>query len=512
LTSEDLSRRATIFFAAAGTVLYVLLRLRGFSDACLWFDEVFSIHAAGMAWSEFFPFIALDIVHPPLSYILLKLWILPEAGDIRWLRLFPVFFSVLALLPIWLLSREMRLGPAAVASVFLFLAFNGTLIKYAQEVRMYAVLFCLSAFSGWAFLRFYKKGKGFFTLVVVNALMVYTHYFGWFIVGAEVMAIVVWQRIKTRRVLAMVGVEAALFAPWALYVLSVAEGAAALRQNIGWAEAPGFSALVGFFFDLTEPVYFQSSSADVHTFWPFSLPVAAACIGLLAALAVDWRNKSEEERGTVKRLAMMFAFPIVCAFALSVASPLSVWGTRHLLVSVVPLTLLIGAAVQSVSLGFLRNSVAIVMAVLFLGALGADAMRPEKRFVWCGWESFAAGVEPGRRVYLYEDLAAYQFWFARQDPSIEVFLVEDAEGVSEDKAYFMPRGFDEVTKVSEREIAGEEFFVAYAAESFDDTKAPLANLRARGYRFSEPQVFDGGAQRGFFVKVRMEFPPGASPR
>lgn len=496
-----------IFFAATavGTLVYVALRLRGYADSCLWFDEIFSVHAAGMPWGSMLPFVAMDIVHPPLSYILLKFWMLVEPSDIRWLRLFPLFISVLTLLPIAVLMHKMKLGPAAVLTVLLFLAFNGTLIKYAQEVRMYSLLFCLSAFSAWAFLRFLKMGKGFVALIIVNALMVYTHYFGWFIVLGEVLAVAIWQRIKLRRTLLMLGIDIALFLPWGLYVYSKVEGMDSMRQSIGWQEAPGFSALVGFFFDLTEPVYFQASSAEAATYWPFSVPVLIACVGLVASLAYDWKNKSQEDRNTALRLTLMFGFPIVCAFVLSVASPLSIWGTRHLLVSAATLSMLMGFALNSLRAPLLRGGVATLLVLLFVGALVADHMRPERRYLWCGWNSFAKGMDKtGGKVYLFEDLAAYQFWFSKEDPSLQVYLVEDAEDMREDKAYFLPRGFEEVRKVSESEITGDEFFLAYAAESFDDTKAPLKKLRARGYRFSEPQIFDTGRQRSFLVRVRRE--------
>lgn len=503
--SDDFNKKLFFAIAAAGTVVYTLLRLRGYADSCLWFDEVFTVHAAGMPWGSMFPFVAKDIVHPPLSYILLKLWMMVEPSDISWLRLFPLVIAVLTLLPLTVVMKEMKLGPAAAVTVFLFLAFNGTLIKYAQEVRMYSLLFCLSAFSGWAFLKFFKMGKGFVALVIVNALMVYTHYFGWFIVIGEVLAIAIWQRIKVRRALVMLAINAALFLPWGLYVYSKVEGMEAMRQNIGWAEAPGLSALVGFFFDLTEPVYFQLSSSEPSSIWPFSVPVLVACIGLLASLGFDWKNKSDEERNTALRLGLLFGFPIVCAFVLSVTSPLSIWGTRHLLVSAATLSLLMGFALNSLRIPALRAGLAGLLVVLFMGALAADQMRPERRYVWCGWNSFAQGMQTGGgKVYLFEDLAAYQFWFSKEDPELDVYLVEDAEGVSEDKAYFIPRGFDEIKKVSESEMTGDEFFVAFSAAAFDDTVPPLKALRARGYRFYDRQMFDGGEMKAFLVRAKLE--------
>ncbi|MBK8149346.1 MAG: hypothetical protein IPK58_14375 [Acidobacteria bacterium] len=58
-----------IFLLAA----YVVLRFWRLEDSCLWFDEIFSVHAASMPWSGILGFVAQDLIHPPLFYVLLKL-------------------------------------------------------------------------------------------------------------------------------------------------------------------------------------------------------------------------------------------------------------------------------------------------------------------------------------------------------------------------------------------------------------------------------------------------------
>jgi hypothetical protein len=54
--------------------LYVAARLWRLTGACLWFDELFSVHAARHTWSGLWGFVAADLIHPPLFYALLKLW------------------------------------------------------------------------------------------------------------------------------------------------------------------------------------------------------------------------------------------------------------------------------------------------------------------------------------------------------------------------------------------------------------------------------------------------------
>src|SRR2546421_12581670 len=99
-------------FAAFAIVLlaYIATRFWGLTASCLWFDEIFSIHAAEHSWTSLFHFVAADLIHPPLFYVLLKLWITVGGESLFWLRLFPVTFAILSLVPFLLLCRELKLG------------------------------------------------------------------------------------------------------------------------------------------------------------------------------------------------------------------------------------------------------------------------------------------------------------------------------------------------------------------------------------------------------------------
>jgi len=63
--------------------LYVGVRTWKLTATCLWFDEIFSIHAAEHSWKEIWQFVALDLIHPPLFYALLKVWI-AICGESLW--------------------------------------------------------------------------------------------------------------------------------------------------------------------------------------------------------------------------------------------------------------------------------------------------------------------------------------------------------------------------------------------------------------------------------------------
>ncbi|HZB45808.1 MAG TPA: glycosyltransferase family 39 protein, partial [Pyrinomonadaceae bacterium] len=134
--------------------LYVAARLWRLDATCLWFDELFGVHAARHTWGGMLRFVAADLIHPPLFYALLKIWVAAGGESLLWLRLFPALTSFAAIVPFLLLARELRLGAKEVTPALLLLAANGYLIKYAQEVRMYSLLLLLALTSFWMFVRF----------------------------------------------------------------------------------------------------------------------------------------------------------------------------------------------------------------------------------------------------------------------------------------------------------------------------------------------------------------------
>lgn len=105
-----LSEKSWLIIIGLIGLIYVALRIWRLTDSCLWFDEIFSVHAAEHDWRELFWFVAQDLIHPPFFYVLLKIWTAIGGTDLFWLRFFPVFFSIAAIAPFVLLCRQLKLS------------------------------------------------------------------------------------------------------------------------------------------------------------------------------------------------------------------------------------------------------------------------------------------------------------------------------------------------------------------------------------------------------------------
>lgn len=479
--------------------IYFAVRVWRLTDSCLWFDEIFSVHSAEHPWDSILSFVALDLIHPPLFYVLLKLWIGIGGEGLLWLRLFPVVFSVLAIFPFIALCRELKLSQWTQVLALFLLAINGSLIKYAQEVRMYSPLLCLSLLSIWLFARYFFRDKSFIPLVVVNLLLVYTHYFGWFVIASEVAAILIFQRKNIRRIAAMAGIVAVGFLPWVLAVWQAAQAGSSVGQNIGWVSRPGLLSIVQFVLGVVEPIYYQASSAEPISILRVSVPVLLFTGVAVTLYFSNWRDRAECQREAVSLLGLLIAVPVAVAFIVSWLMPYSIWGTRHLTIVFAPFAILAATAVMRLSVNWLRTTT-LSMLVMFAGyAFVVQAGRPVQIPTWCGFDAIAKEIvaPQGAPVYAFEDLGAYHLWFALRyfggvGEARSIGKISGVEGTQEDPAYFLPRGFNGVSKIGLAEMHADQAWIVYRSQRYDVERPPLSEFRARGYHIQDRRIYEAG--------------------
>lgn len=482
---------------------FVAIRLWRLTDSCLWFDEIFSIHAAEHPWNSLFWFVAQDLIHPPLFYVFLKLWIGIGGESVLWFRLFSILFSMAAVVPFILLCREVKLKAPAALLALTFFAVNGSLIKYAQEVRMYSLLMCLSLFSFWLFARFFYRGKNIWILTIINILLVYTHYFGWLIVFSEFVVILILQRIKIRHVLIMIGIGLVAYVPWILAIVNAVRAGSAISQNIGWIERPGILSIFDLACDLIEPFYYQANSVAPSTIIIVTLPLLTAIAAATLIYVFEWKQHDERERFWM--LGMILLVPIVLAFAASWIFPFSIWGSRHLIAVFPPMMILAALFLTSISDRFVRYLL-IAVAFLLIGSGGYQyANTRTSPQVWCAWERLAADIPRGTptTVFVFEDLVAYHFWFAtRGSENIKIVKIEGVPGLMEDKAFFLPRGFDGVQRSGPNDLKGDRFWVAFRDIIWNEKHYPISSLAVQDYSIINRYNVSGSGMNAFLVEFQ----------
>lgn len=485
-------------FSAGGIVLaiafltFVAARLWHLSATCLWFDEVFSVHAARHSWAEMFKFVAADIIHPPLFYTALKLWIGIGGESLVWLRLLSVLLAVVSIAPFYLLCRELNLKPKERNLAFTLIAVSGFLIKYTQEVRMYSLLLLLSVTSIWLFVRFVRNSRprALAALTACNLLLVYTHYYGWLLVFAQACLVLISYRKTFSRFLLSGAVLIVTYVPWIYAVATFREPARGLAQNIGWIKRPNAGDLVEYFVLLNKPFLFSQSTLDrADSFLIGWLALLLVAVALAILVFRRWRDGAFTE---VERVMLPLAFvPLILAAGLSWLLPHSIWGTRHLIISAVPFFILAGIAIANLKPYWTKLTVLIGLASVMVLAGVVYLLKPVPQLSWCEWNNLAKQIpapipgEPRPVVYTFEDLVAYHVWFAPArtlTASFNVKVVRGLPGVPDNPAFFLPRRFSEVETVPASGIAGQHIWVAFRARRWDENRPPMSHVKTLGYQ------------------------------
>jgi uncharacterized membrane protein len=141
---------AHLVVLAAILLLAALLRFYQIDAQSLWYDEGNSARIAERSVRLIVEGAGGDI-HPPLYYLLLKVWRAVFGPSEAGLRSFSAACGVLTVLFAYLIGRDLfgrRVGLVAAG----FLAVAPFAVYYSQEARMYALLALCAAASTWAIL------------------------------------------------------------------------------------------------------------------------------------------------------------------------------------------------------------------------------------------------------------------------------------------------------------------------------------------------------------------------
>ena len=455
------------FSSTARAVFFLILTL--FIAARLWrltaysvrADEIFSIHAAQQSWVDLIRYVIRDIVHPPLYYSLLRVWLLIGGDSEGWLRLFPVLTAIAAVCPFFLLCRELKLEPFEINVAFFLFAVNGYLIYFAQELRMYSLLLLLTLASLWLFAKWLNSEVSspgnFAALFVINLLVVFTQYYGWIVVAGELFLLLLRQPHRSVAFASSVAILVLCFSPWALKVARAAIAIGGLESNIGSFARPTLGDLAELYASFNGPL-FSSRYGMVIGQSLFLLPV------------VLWARHICKGDATENRSAMQFlllvvfsVLPIFVSFIVSQIAPQSVWGTRFFVNAAVPYVILVATAACRLKPVSLRNT-ALALMIGWASLAGIHELNHTDKRAWEPLVYRMIHAENSRR----ENIMIYAF--GSSDETIEFYLRKAGDRRFRTKRVFSLDVFP-----------GNHFWVA--SRSKEEWPQPF--FTSRGYRVGQ---------------------------
>src|SRR5690606_33515526 len=160
--------------------------------------------------------------HPPLFFVLFRIWRTLTGESEFALRYFSVLISMIGVAAIYLLGRGL-FGPLAGALAALLLALADLPIDLAQEVRHYGLMATLAIVSSVYYVRVWRRSTRAARIgyVLSSLALLYTHYLGAFVLLAQGVHFLLFARGR-RRVLDGLFLFAAValgFLPWVPVVL-----------------------------------------------------------------------------------------------------------------------------------------------------------------------------------------------------------------------------------------------------------------------------------------------------
>jgi uncharacterized membrane protein len=347
------SRSCCAAAATGVTLLAAALRVYRIDWQSVWVDEIYSLVVTDPSrpFEEFWERVLAD-VHPPVYYLLLRVWSAEFGQTELAVRALSALFGLLTVIAVYVVFRPV-LPPLGRLGLMLLIAVSPAAIHYSQEARSYALLIFLSTvMTGLCagYLRAMSPREAIARiagLTFVGALASFTHYFGFLLTAAAFSTCwtaSVHNRGRAIRVAIGGVLLAALFLPWVAYHSRFMSSG---LQRVDWIGQMPFGLSVGWFVQLVFGGWLALGSF-----------AAALSIGLL--MSRDFRRSFSQSSNVYVALTLT-GLTLAAAVAISCRTPVL---TSRNMVVVLPAIYLIIADVAVCS-GVQRGL--LIGAVLLLG-------------------------------------------------------------------------------------------------------------------------------------------------
>lgn len=367
-------------FCVGGLILlYLLVRVSQLTGHDLWAPEGTGIIAARRRWPGVLRYLLLNLEHPPLFLVVLKLWIKALGEELLYLRLLPWLAAAATAAPLVLLGRALRMRLVEILTALFLIAVNGYLVFHAQEVRPYSLALFFATASLWLFVTWLNASRReawyLAGLLLSNALLVYTHHFGWFLVAAEALYVLIWARERLRSYAAATLLVFLAFLPW-VYLVGSGPRAREPLSFLARTFPPGPRALLHWY-------------ESLHGALPLRGGLVLALV--IFAVPVAWFGwqafrrqgaESRRERRVFSFLLLASLLPVAAAF-LGRIGGYGLWGERFLIVSAIPWLFLVAISLHRIPVPARLRMVWVGVALLAAGWAGWSDLRTQ-RLAWEG--------------------------------------------------------------------------------------------------------------------------------
>jgi mannosyltransferase len=321
----------------------------GVRDVCI--DEPFTIFNAQKSIREILLLPTQNEPNPPLFMFILHGWINLFGISREAVRMVPLLFNALTPVFIYLTGKKLSnvWGGIIAAGLFILSSYQ---FYFGMETRTYSMLLCATAAAIWflfSLLRDPGNRKWLIGLTITNIVLVYSHYFGWFVVFMEFMTWIFYirNRLLFRGIFISLLITGITFIP--MFITFVRQFFISKKQT--WVKPPEASAY------WRELIMFLNNPKVI---W------AIAAVLVIGALLFLLRKK--KEHFPVEYLLLFFFWVMPYTVMFFVSSKVPMFENRYVMYNSIGLYLTIGTLA-----GYLFSNSKFLLpaaSVVMLAAMG----------------------------------------------------------------------------------------------------------------------------------------------
>lgn len=392
LPAPDSQRIRRWLPGVAALIFAALLIIPGFAHLSIWLDEGWTMRAAQQPdASGVMAFVEQDSF-PPLYFFLLHGWQQILGPDLIAFRIPGVWAALIAVALTYRLALD-TFGVRAATAAALLVAASDIVLAFAPFARPYNLYLMLAVLSTWTYWRFTRRWTAAWAAgyVISALLLIYTIYWGGFILIAHGLHALIYHRAHLKRLIPVAAAVTLGYLPWLPQMIAQATGG-----SLGIGESGGFL--------YAEPL--NRDGLAIIAFQLFGVPevlfAGLAAAGLVGSFAARrWRDYFPTEATALAGLwlALPIALPIL--FSLAGYDLL----TYRPMIGLVPaLALLIGHV-----LGQMRAWTFTLIAGLLLAVCltTTGSTHPFHGPWWAVAATLRAEMSPQDALYIESDLHAY---------------------------------------------------------------------------------------------------------
>ncbi len=341
------ARHTTGIFVFASLAAGAFAIWRNLSES-IWFDEAFTTGLIGRSVSGVLQGTAHD-VHPPLYYLILKLWAALFGHSIVTLRVFSVLCGMLSVFVALKLVRRLFGARAALWTVP-FVVLAPFLLRYNIEARMYALASLIGISATYVLVVAMERWRAkqpsrwlWIWYAVLVAAGVYTLYytaliwiahFLWCLLSTSKKDRNLKRLIRAPWLFAFVG-GVILYVPW----LPVFIGQAHKIQNGFWISPPSIDTVLSIF----TTTFSYKANWQLNTSASFITMLALATAGWFIVRA--WHDVDTKQRKYLLLLLLASFVPIIVLFCASLPPLQPVFVSRYVSQTIISGYALLGVAI-----------------------------------------------------------------------------------------------------------------------------------------------------------------------